>query len=110
MLPEVKERLEGLKYNIDFEERAWENTGGGDRYMSTMEKGVILRKCLNTFVPYCSSPSLKGRKKTHEGKNVRANNAYCVSYKNLHAYASVKSNCTQNRKGLLQRQMQIQEC
>ena len=36
----------------------WWNTGGRDRYMFTMEKGVILQKCLNTFVPHCSSPSL----------------------------------------------------
>jgi len=43
MLSEVKERLEGLKYNIDFGKRGWGNTGGGDRYMSTMEKWVILQ-------------------------------------------------------------------
>ena len=54
----VKERLEGLKHHLDFGERGWWNTGGGDRYMFTMEKGVILQKCLTTFVPYCSSPSL----------------------------------------------------
>ena len=58
MLSEVKERLEGLKYHLDFVERGWWNTGGRDRYMFTMEKGVILQKCLNTFVPRCSSPSL----------------------------------------------------
>ena len=58
MLSEVKERLEGLKYHLDFRERGWWNTGGGDRYMFTVEKGVILQKCLNTFVPHCSSPSL----------------------------------------------------
>ena len=46
MLSEVKERLESLKYNIDFGEKGWGNTGEGDRYMSTMEKGVILQKCL----------------------------------------------------------------
>ena len=78
--------------------------------MSTMEKGVILQKCLNTFVPYCSSTSLKGRRKTREGKNLRTNNAYYVSYKNLYASTSVKSNCAQNRIGLLQMQTQIQEC
>ena len=58
MLSEVKERLEGLKYHLDFRERGWWNTGGGDRCMFTVEKGVILQKCLNTFVPHCSSPSL----------------------------------------------------
>ena len=110
MLSEVKERLEGLKYHLDFRERGWWNTGGGDRYMFTMEKGVILQKCLNTFVPYCSSPSLKGRRKTREGKNLRTNNAYCMSYKNLYASTSVKSNCPQSRIGLLQRKTQIQEC
>ena len=44
MLSEVKERLEGSKYNIDF----------GGKGMSTIQKGAILRKCLNTFVPHCS--------------------------------------------------------
>ena len=58
MLSEVKERLEGLKYHLDFVERGWWNIGERDRYMFTMEKGVILQKCLNTFVPHCSSPSL----------------------------------------------------
>ena len=43
MLSEVKERVEGLKYHLDFRERGWWNTGGGDRYMFTMEKGVILQ-------------------------------------------------------------------
>ena len=57
MLSEVKERLEGLKYNIDFGERGWGNKGEGDRYMFTMEKGVI-QKCLNTFVPYIVAPLL----------------------------------------------------
>ena len=58
MLSEVKERLEGLKYNIDFGERGWGNTGEEDRYMSIMEKGVILQKSLNTFVPYIVAPLL----------------------------------------------------
>ena len=44
MLSEVKERLEGPKYNIDF--------GGKGIGMSTMLKGAILWKCLNTFVPH----------------------------------------------------------
>ena len=29
----VKERIEGLKYNIDFGGRGWGYTGGGDRYV-----------------------------------------------------------------------------
>ena len=47
-LSEVKERLEGPKYNIDLKGR------GKGIGMSTMQKGAILRKCLNTFVPHCS--------------------------------------------------------
>ena len=43
MLSEVKERLEGLKYNLDFGERGWGNTGEGDRYMFTMEKESFYR-------------------------------------------------------------------
>ena len=42
MLSEVKERLEDPKYR--------QGKGIG---MSTMQKGAILRKCLNTFVPHC---------------------------------------------------------
>ena len=53
MLFEVKERLEGLEYNIDFGRREWGTQGKGIG-MSTMQKGAILQKCLNTFVPYCS--------------------------------------------------------
>ena len=53
MLSEVRERLEGPKYNIDFGGR-----GGGRQGKeigkSTIQKGAILRKCLNTFVPHCS--------------------------------------------------------
>ena len=59
MLSEVKKRLEGPKYNIDF--------GGGGRGLgrqgkgisiSTMQKGAILRKCVNTFVPHCLNAKL----------------------------------------------------
>ena len=69
IMSEIKERLEGLKHHLDFGERGWWNTGGGDRYMFTMEKGVILQKCLTTFVPYCSSPSLW----KEGGRHVKAN-------------------------------------
>ena len=48
MLFEVKERLEGLKYNIDFGGRGWGYTGKGVG-MFTMQKGAILKKCLNTL-------------------------------------------------------------
>ena len=53
MLFEVKERLEGIKYNIDFGGRGGGTQGKGIG-MSTMQKGAILKNCLNTFVPYCS--------------------------------------------------------
>ena len=58
MLSEVKERLEDPKYDIDFGrigvgvDRGIRKKGIG---MSTTQKGAILRKCLNTFVPHCSS-------------------------------------------------------
>ena len=42
MLFVVKERCEGLKYNIDFRERGWGYTGGGDT-MSSMQKGAVYR-------------------------------------------------------------------
>ena len=103
MLSEVKERLEGLKYNIDFGERGWGNTGEEDRYMHIhYGKRGHFTEVPKHFCPlYCSSPSLKGRRKTHKGKNVRTNNAYCVSYKNLYASTSVKSNCAQNKNRAL---------
>ena len=50
MLSEVKERLEGPKYNIDF--------GGKGIGMSTMQKEAILQKYLNTFVPHCLNAKL----------------------------------------------------
>ena len=53
MLFEVKERLEGLKYNIDFGGRGWGYTGKGVG-LFTMQKGAISQKCFNTFVPYGS--------------------------------------------------------
>ena len=39
MLFEVKERLEGLKYNIDFGGRGWGYTGQGDRYVHNAKRG-----------------------------------------------------------------------
>ena len=53
MLSEVKKRLEGPKFNIDFGGRGWGRQGKGIS-ISTMQKGAILRKCVNTFVPHCS--------------------------------------------------------
>jgi len=41
MLFIVKERLEGLKYNIGFRGRGWENTGGGDRYVHCSKRGYF---------------------------------------------------------------------
>ena len=49
----VKERLEGLKCNIGFGGRRWGYTGGGVG-ISTVQKGAILLRCLNTFVLHCS--------------------------------------------------------
>ena len=53
MLFEVKERLEGLEYNIDFGGGSGGTQGKGIG-MFTMQKGPILQKCRNTFVPCCS--------------------------------------------------------
>ena len=50
MLSEVKKRIEGPKFNIDF--------GGKGISISTMQKGAILRKCVNTFVPHCLNAKL----------------------------------------------------
>ena len=52
MLSEVKERLEGPKYNNDFGGKGLGRQGKGIG-MSTMQKVAILWKCLNTFVPHC---------------------------------------------------------
>ena len=45
-------RVEGLKYNINFGGRGG-NTKGEEKGVSTMQKGAILLKCLNIFVPHC---------------------------------------------------------
>ena len=53
MLFVVKERLEGLRKTLIL----WGGGGGtqGEGIgMSTVQKGAILLKCLNTFVPHCS--------------------------------------------------------
>ena len=42
MLSEIKERIEGPKYNIDFGGRGWGKQGKGIA-MSTTQKGAILR-------------------------------------------------------------------
>ena len=52
MLSEVKKRLEGPNFNIDLGGRGWGRQGKGIS-ISTMQKGAILRKCVNTFVPHC---------------------------------------------------------
>ena len=53
MLSEVKEKLDGPKYNIDSGGRGWGRQEKGIG-MSTMQKGAISRKCLDTFLPHCS--------------------------------------------------------
>ena len=58
MLYLVKERREGLKYNI------WGGGGRGGQEkgidVSTIQKGVIVKKALNTFVAHCGLNLLKG--------------------------------------------------
>ena len=61
MLSEVKKRLEGPKFNVDFGGRGWGRQEKGIS-ISTMQKGAILRKCVNTFVPHCRSAP-----KTYDG-------------------------------------------
>ena len=57
MLAEVNERLEGPKIqHWVLEGRGWGTQGKGIG-MSTMQKGAILRKCLNTYVPHCTDLS-----------------------------------------------------
>ena len=57
-MSEVKEGLEGPNCNIDFGgRRGWGRQGKGIG-MPTMQKGAILGKCLNTFVPHCSFESV----------------------------------------------------
>ena len=52
MLFAVKERREGLTHNTGF----WGEGGGAQGEgigLFTVQKGTILKKCLNTFVPHC---------------------------------------------------------
>jgi len=41
MLFVVKERLKGLKYNIDFGGEGWGYTGGGDRYVRVQRNSFL---------------------------------------------------------------------
>ena len=52
MLSEVKQRLEGPKFNIDFGGKGL-GRQGKEIIISTMQSKPILRKCVNTFVPHC---------------------------------------------------------
>ena len=52
MLLVVEERLEGLKYNIDFWGGVGVITQGEGLDMSTLQKRIILWKCRNTFVSH----------------------------------------------------------
>ena len=58
MLSEVKERLEGPKYNIDFGGGRGGGRQGKGIGKSTVQKGAILRKRLDTFVPHCLNAKL----------------------------------------------------
>ena len=61
MLSEVKKGLEGPKFKIDFGEEGLGRQGKGIS-ISTMQKGAILWKCVNTFVPNCSFMSISVKK------------------------------------------------
>ena len=55
MLFEVKENLEGLKYNIGFMGRKFSFTEGGDRHVHCSRRGLFMRSVpTRTFVPSCS--------------------------------------------------------
>ena len=62
MLSEVKKKLQGPKFNVDFGGRGWGRQGKGIS-ISTVQKGAILWKCVNSFVPHCryttTKPTLK---------------------------------------------------
>ena len=49
---EVEQRRDGLKCNIGLGGRGGGTLTQRGIEMSTMQKGIILWKCLNTFVPY----------------------------------------------------------
>ena len=50
MLFSVEERLDGIKYNIDFARRGWGYTGGGDKYAYN-EKWVHFTEVCQHFCP-----------------------------------------------------------
>ena len=76
MLSEVKERLEGLKYHLDFVERGWWNTGERDRYIFTMEKGSFYRSA-STLLSLIVAPLLSERKEENMREPKRAYK-YCI--------------------------------
>ena len=49
MLFEVKERLEGLKYHIDFGGRGWGHAGDGERYAHFVKSGHFTEVCRHFF-------------------------------------------------------------
>jgi len=49
MLFEVKERLEGLKYHIDFGGRRWGYVGDGERYAHFVKRGHFTEACRHFF-------------------------------------------------------------
>ena len=50
MLFVVKERLEDLKYNIDFRGEGWRYTGDGDSYVHYAKKGPFYDRSVPTLL------------------------------------------------------------
>ena len=57
MLSEVKKDLRVQNSTLILAGRGWGRQGKGIS-ISTMQKGAILRKCVNTFVPHCLNAKL----------------------------------------------------
>ena len=57
MLSEVKKDLRVQNSTLILGGRGWGRQGKGIS-ISTMQKGAILRKCVNTFVPHCLNAKL----------------------------------------------------
>ena len=58
---EVNERLEGLKYNIDFGKRGWGYTGGRDKYVHYAKKAILqsLSTLLSLIVVFRTTKSAR---------------------------------------------------
>ena len=57
MLSEVEKDLRVQNSTLILGGRGWGRQGKGIS-ISTMQKGAILRKCVNTFVPHCLNAKL----------------------------------------------------